>query len=206
MKDFIDDYLKRGFGSMNKNDFEVFIMHKLLEDRLKGKSNYEISRELKIPETKVKRLIYEVSLKYDSDEVAQKERLLAVLKNVHIYGNGKVVMFVVENTATRNYLNSLLKAQGLMLNYKLNSEIVELERADFIALLSTLFTPEEQQRISDHAFYTIDGNNGSINKNFKDHMNDILDKMIEKGKDKMADLTVEGIIKIVAKIAMLTLV
>lgn len=206
MKDFIDDYLKRGFGSMNKNDFEVFIMHKLLEDRLKGKNNYEISRELKIPETKVKRLIYEVSLKYDSDEVAQKERLLAVLKNVHIYGNGKDVMFVVENTATRNYLNSLLKAQGLMLNYKLNSEIVELERADFIALLSTLFTPEEQQRISDHAFYTIDGNKGSVNKNFKDHMNDILDKMIEKGKDKMADLTVEGIIKIVAKIAMLTLV
>ena len=147
-----------------------------------------------------------MSLKYDSDEVAQKERLLAVLKNVHIYGNGKDVMFVVENTATRNYLNSLLKAQGLMLNYKLNSEIVELERADFIALLSTLFTPEEQQRISDHAFYTIDGNKGSVNKNFKDHMNDILDKMIEKGKDKMADLTVEGIIKIVAKIAMLTLV
>ena len=90
--------------------------------------------------------------------------------------------------------------------YKLNSEIVELERADFIALLSTLFTPEEQQRISDHAFYKIDGNNGSVNKNFKDHMNDILDKIIEKGKDKMADLTVEGIIKIVAKIAMLTLV
>ena len=38
MKDFIDDYLKRGFGSMNKNDFEVFIMHKLLENRLKGKA------------------------------------------------------------------------------------------------------------------------------------------------------------------------
>ena len=57
MQDFIDNYLKRGFGSMNKNDFEVMIMHELLQGKLKGKSNYEISRELRVPESKVKRLI-----------------------------------------------------------------------------------------------------------------------------------------------------
>ena len=57
MKNFINQYLAKGFGSMNKNDFEVMIMHWLLQNRLSGKSNYEISRELKISESKVKRLI-----------------------------------------------------------------------------------------------------------------------------------------------------
>ena len=47
---------------MNKNDFEVFIFN---EYRKRGrKSNREMSLELKIPESKVKRLAYEADLKY----------------------------------------------------------------------------------------------------------------------------------------------
>ena len=64
----INDYLSRGFGSMNKNDFEVWIFNFLLQEKLKGKSNFEISIELKIPEQKVKRLKYEAELKYGSPD------------------------------------------------------------------------------------------------------------------------------------------
>lgn len=60
----IDQYLARGFGTMNKNDFEVWIFHYLMQHRLQGKSNYDISVALKIPEQKVKRLRYESELKY----------------------------------------------------------------------------------------------------------------------------------------------
>lgn len=56
LRSVINEYLSRGFGSMNKNDFEVWIFNYLLQERLKGKSNYDISIELKIPEQKVKRL------------------------------------------------------------------------------------------------------------------------------------------------------
>ena len=58
LQEFISKYLERGFGSMNKNDFEVWIFHYLMNHQLQGKTNYEVSLFLKIPETKVKRLRY----------------------------------------------------------------------------------------------------------------------------------------------------
>lgn len=48
----IQQYLDRGFGSMNKNDFEVWIFNYLLQTKLKGKGNYAISIELRMPESK----------------------------------------------------------------------------------------------------------------------------------------------------------
>ena len=206
MDKFIDDYLKRGFGSMTKRDFEVFIMHQLLQGKLKGKSNYEISRELRISEAKVKNLIYEVSLKYDTDVEAQKERLISLLKRVHIYAANSNVMFVVEDVATRNYLNQLLKEEGRTLDYKQNSEFIVLKREDFITLLEKLFTEQEKQRISDHAGFNLDGDEGPLDKGFKDYMRDILNKIIEKGKDKAADLTFEGILKLVSKLAVAAII
>jgi hypothetical protein len=67
LRDAIQQYRERGFGSMNKNDFEVAIFNLLMqEDEMKGKSNYDLSWMLRIPESKVKRLAYESSLKYQS--------------------------------------------------------------------------------------------------------------------------------------------
>ena len=70
LKSAIEAYLQRGFGSMNKNDFEVWIFNELLKTKLAGLSNYAISVELKLPEQKVKRLKYEATLRYGntSDE------------------------------------------------------------------------------------------------------------------------------------------
>ena len=72
----IDQYLARGFGSMNKNDFEVWIFHYLMQHQLKDKSNYDISVALKIPEQKVKRLRYESELKYSTADDTDRRRLL----------------------------------------------------------------------------------------------------------------------------------
>ena len=43
LNEVISKYIEKGFGSMNKNDFEVWIFHYLLEHELQGKKNYEIS-------------------------------------------------------------------------------------------------------------------------------------------------------------------
>ena len=82
IKDFIKEvYLERGFGTMNKNDFEVFIFNEIVKDpqgilefSKKDKddkplkpSNYDLSILLKIPESKVKRLAYEADLKYGAE-------------------------------------------------------------------------------------------------------------------------------------------
>ena len=89
---FIQAYLDRGFGSMTKNDFEVMIFAELLQTSLLNKSNYDISVDLRIPETKVKRLRYEASLKYNilsEQDLRDKFRKAVNAANVE---NNKVIM------------------------------------------------------------------------------------------------------------------
>jgi hypothetical protein len=78
--------------------------------------------------------------------------------------------------------------------------------SDFVELLDDLFLPEDKKRIMDKAIIEIDGNEGPANKGFKDHMLDIVDLFIEKSKEKVADLTVEGILKLIAKFGLALMV
>lgn len=75
LKTVINKYLTRGFGSMNKNEFEVWIFHYLLSNRFINENNYDISIQLRIPETKVKRLRYEAELKYGDPKDEESYRI-----------------------------------------------------------------------------------------------------------------------------------
>ena len=140
----IDEYLIRGFGSMNKNDFEVWIFNYLLQERLKGKSNYDISIELKIPESKVKRLKYEAGLKYGSpqDTTAYAREFSELLSKVHLKKDGSCVQFVVEDLQLRKYLDSLLKKDGRFSNTSFNTEIVSIDADDLEFLMKKIFPNE----------------------------------------------------------------
>lgn len=137
---FVDNYLNRGFGSMNKNDFEVMIFYYLLQKKFQNKSNYDISIELRIPESKIRRLRYEAELKYGSTDTnlyANKfERLLAksILKK-----NGSCVLFNVEDVQLRKYLDSILKKGGRFSDTSFNSEIISIDIDDLEFLLKTIW-------------------------------------------------------------------
>ena len=90
-------YLERGFGSMNKNDFEVFIFSQLLDKRFLGYNDYKISIELKIPISKIRRLRYEASLKYPT-QTDFKVLFVEAMKGAR-YDNekNKVIEFSIEN-------------------------------------------------------------------------------------------------------------
>ena len=106
MNELIDKYLKKGFGSMNKNDFEVAIFNELLNAGWTTKSNRTISLELRIPETKVKRLRYEAELKYGQNtEEIFKKSLEEVLAKAQFKADGKKLVFIVENQMLRGYLD-----------------------------------------------------------------------------------------------------
>lgn len=202
----INEYLERGFGTMTKREFEVMILHDLLQNELKGKSNYEISRKLGISEAKVKGLVYEVSLKYDKDEETWKQRFMQAIQKVNLFEKKDHVVFSIEDKATRSYLDALLKSKGRFSDKSFNSEIVIMRTIDFVDLLDSLFSPSEKNRIMEEAIINIDGNEGPANKGFKDHMLDVINLTIEKGKEKVADLTVEGIVKLISKVAIALIV
>lgn len=131
LKTVIDKYIDKGFGSMNKNDFEVWIFHYLMENKFQGRRNYEISIDLKIPESKVKRLRYEAELKYGKASSERNyHRVCEQLKKVHFKKGGKCIQFVIEDIYLRKYLDSILKADGRFSDSSFNSEIVSMDYDD----------------------------------------------------------------------------
>lgn len=191
-------YLDKGFGSMNKNDFEVWIFSRLMNTVLKGKDNYYASIYLKIPESKVKRLRYEASLKYSS--FSKDDLYDAVnkrLKKARFKKGGPFIQFVMEDVALRKYMDSLLKQDGRFSDSSFNSEIVVIDYDDLEYLLG----------LSEKGRENID----SILSKAKEKLNDksisfpsllssIANKMTEAAADiiceKFIDLSIPGILNL----------
>lgn len=145
----IQEYVNRGFGSMNKNDYEVWIFNYLLQNDLQGKSNFEISVELRIPESKVKRLRYEASLKYGNptDTTQYNTTFKSLLSNVNLKkGSKDIIQFAVEDIQLRKYLDSILKKKGRFSDTSFNTEVVSITLDDLAELLNEVYTPEEKDK------------------------------------------------------------
>lgn len=144
--EFIRRYSQRGFGSMNKNEFELMIFDLLRKyGNLKG-SNFKISTILQIPESKVKRLIYEADLKYNQyDEDRIKEEFFKVIEKAKFKKGNEQICFIVEDKYLRSAITSDLKDKGLLYDSSFNSEIMSLHIDAFTELL-TMYLPEEKKK------------------------------------------------------------
>lgn len=134
---------------MNKNDFEVWIIHYLIQNHLQGKSNYDISIELRIPESKVKRLRYEATLKYGNpqDTDAYKVAFEHLLEKSLLKANGAVVQFAIEDMQLRKYLDSVLKKGGRFSDTSFNSEIVSIQADDLEFLIQSLWPDKDWEAV-----------------------------------------------------------
>lgn len=187
----INDYLNRGFGSMNKNDFEVWIFNYLLQEKLKGKSNYDISIELKMPEQKVKRLKYEAGLKYGSpqDTTTYAKDFSELLSKVHIKKDGSCVQFVVEDLQLRKYLDSLLKKDGRFSNTSFNTEIVSIDADDLEFLMKSIFPNEDWVTLYKKAEDLLDTEKVTFRGLFKK----FAESTVKQAGKRTIDLTFAGI-------------
>ena len=149
-KTYIERYLEKGFGSMTKNDFEVFIFSELILGEYANSNNYQISCKLKIPESKVKRLRYEANLRYAQDiEIRSRKAFLHAIKQVKLRkdkDNEKVV-FIIEDITTRKYLEHRLKENGTFADFSFNSELVVVNINDFVKLILDCYGEEEKDAI-----------------------------------------------------------
>ena len=156
---------------MTKNDFEVWIFNQLLQHRFKDKTNYEISRDLKIPESKVKRLRYEADLKFSAPDQFEGNIYEIVSDCVaHSYirsvENDVQIQFVVENQALRKFLEFKLKQGGFFLDTSFNSEIVSI-RSEALRYLYEL-TPQGRAEFN---LLEKDVNNKEVSSKSKEETN-----------------------------------
>lgn len=188
----ISKYLERGFGSMNKNDFEVWIFHYLLQNELNGKSNFDISVELRIPEQKVKRLKYEAGLKYGSpqDKQTYASNFATLLTKAQLKRDGSRVQFVVEDLQLRKYLDALLKKEGRFSNTSFNTEIVSIDVDDLEFLMKTIWPNDDWDAIYEKAKKLLNTNEVT----FKGLLNKIAEGAAGQVGKQLFNLTYTGIL------------
>lgn len=134
IKELID-----GFGHLNKKDYEVAIFHYMLDNELKGKTDFDISRKLKITEAKVKQLRYESNLVYgqDYDDEYFKNRFYEVLHQSTFKPVGENKMqFAINDKMLRLYLLDKLAKYGSFADSSFNSNIVTVTASDMVILLA----------------------------------------------------------------------
>jgi hypothetical protein len=140
-KDLIERYSKTGFGSMNKNDFEVMIYDLLRRyGNLKDKSNYQASILLQIPESKIKRLAYESDLKYGNfqqDDITKN--FFEIIAKSKLRPDQNKIQFVIENKFLRTSISAKLKELGHFSDSSFNSEIISIHIDSFIDLLESYY-------------------------------------------------------------------
>lgn len=148
METFIHQYIHRGFGSMTKNDFEVFLFGQiLLMTEYKGKSNYELSILLRIPESKVKRLRYESALRNSDPTINYRTVVYNLLDKAQLRAEDKKIVFQVEDIMIKSYISSILKKEGRMLDSSFNSELVVLRLSDFQYLAQEVYPKGEVDNV-----------------------------------------------------------
>ncbi len=189
-KKAIEAYIERGFGSMNKNDFEVFIFNYIVNKHVsyKNKSNFELSILLRIPESKVKRLKYEANLKYRDFEnnVSDLNCLLnKILSNAKLKSKGKQqIQFVIEDIYLRNYLDDYLKKNGRFSDSSFNSEIVIINLEDLSFLMENILNKDVSKLLKDAKKKT----------KIKLALIDLLQNIISKTTNNLLDLSINGLL------------
>lgn len=186
LKNAIEAYIKRGFGSMNKNDFEVFIFHELLksDENCKCKSDFAISQYLKLPETKVKRLRYEANLVYGRGTTSYKEDFYNILKN-RVYksiGEDKI-QFSINDKMLRLYLDDKLESFGSYADSSFNSSIVTITASDLVMLISDF---EEEKEILEIVKDSISDSSKTLPQNWEEKLQNGIEAVIKDLGDKIA--------------------
>lgn len=136
---FLDAYLDRGFGALPKRETDLLIFDLLCQmGQYCGKSNYELSTLLKIPESRVKTLRLASALKYR--DLSPKSILAGVVARLTDNGqipevvNGKIEISL-EDPIEHREMNHFLKGLGQHAEFTFNSEVLRVSPSALFELI-----------------------------------------------------------------------
>jgi hypothetical protein len=152
---FLDAYLSPCFGSLSKKEIDLLVFGLLMESKEIdiSKGLHSVSRQLRIPITKVKTLLYEKQLrdKGCDDEWFRKEIAEALKRTrFHIDGKKQEILLCIENPMLRKELESTIKLLNSFADYSFNSEILRLDFEVYPLLLAKIMSDKvEQKKLED---------------------------------------------------------
>lgn len=138
-----DEFILRlvtNFGKTNKIELEVELFHLLLKCHYyETVSDYKLSTELQIPESKVKRLRYEESIRYLPEEAELKKRAFNYLTGNSVKFLSEKLQVSIPDKILRAYINDILTSGGRFYEQNsLNTNVITVSAADLFFLLGKL--------------------------------------------------------------------
>jgi hypothetical protein len=149
-REFLENYLKFGLGSMSKADTDALVM--ALLDRygydgsgpMAALSNQTVSERLRTPVTRVKKLRYEAGLKFGGRvEDQAMGRLLAALAVATLEPQEDKICLIVEDSLAKNWLQGQLKLHQQIFDHPFNTEIIRVSASGLFTVLETLFDKKQ---------------------------------------------------------------
>lgn len=158
LKEFLENYLSRGFGTLGKREVDVLLMHLLCEySTLNTCSNYDLSTTLQIPEGRVPGLRYEARLKYTKNKTVYiKEKLLTVLVNLQFKAEKDVLQIAIDDKLVYSDIQARLKNMGLFGDTSYNREVLKIPIDGFCTILNDLLDPAERKSFMTAAKKAVD--------------------------------------------------
>ena len=147
--DFINVYLQNGFGMMNKSELEILIFHLLRNDDFcNQKSIFGISRVLHIPESKVRKLIYEADLRYgDISDSYVRDEFFACLNKAHFQTTNNKIEFPLDDKLVRSAIDDKLRSMGYFSDTSHNRDVFSIYIDAFIALIDVYYPAENKDEV-----------------------------------------------------------
>ena len=148
--DLFELYLKNNFGSLNKTEFEELLLELLRRhSNLGNMSNFEISINLHLHESRVRSMVYRSQLKYVSYKIEDiRKHLFGQLWQGYFEIKDDMIRITLENQYVKQAVESIVKEKGGVPVGTFNKETLILSSDGFSRLLPSLFTDEEIKLIS----------------------------------------------------------
>ena len=168
-KEFLDNYLRFGLGSMTKTDIDALVMHLLDKygepegSPLKLLSNQSVSEKLKTPVSKVKSLRYAASLKFsESIEEEAIHRFSYCLLTANFTAEKGKIKFLIEDQLAKSWFQGKLKQAGLYNDSPFNTEAIRVDVDQFIQVLRVLFPENTLDEFEKELSDEIEGKSSSL--------------------------------------------
>lgn len=147
MKDFIRNYLARGFGKMSKSEIEAEIFHRMMELSCYATlSDFELSMTMKVSEAKIKNLKYNDALMYKEKKEIEKSLRESLLKATFRF-DGKRIVFSLPNRIEQQMLKEKLATYNRVYDTSFVSDNVVLYLADLIFIINIIYTENEKTEL-----------------------------------------------------------
>lgn len=178
----MDVYLEKGFGVMNKTEFETLLYDVLRKSGLLTGRCFDDSFILRIPETKARKLIYESQVKYsnrdkDAFDSYLRRSVGECLTHAYLVRNNKEIRFAIEDKYLRIALNAKLREKHYFADTSFNKDIISLDENAFKEMVSILVPNFQREKVLD----TLNALQVEANNDMKEFVSSFIKEALSQG-------------------------